>query len=159
MGARIIYVKIPTPIFKLLNPLVIALLKSPLHSVMSKDVMLVTFTGRRSGRSYTTPVSYVREGQAVRCFTGSYTAWWRNLRGGADVSLHIRGTEQQGHAEAISGEPKRTADALTAFLTRLPRDAAYYDIALDSNRMPDPADVERAAQDAVLVEITLNPSP
>lgn len=150
--------KIPVPILKLLNPLVIALLKSPLHSLMSKDVMLITFTGRRSGRSYTTPVSYVCEGQTVRCFTRSLNAWWRNLRGGAGVSLRIRGEEQRGHAEAISGEPKRIADTLEAFLIRLPRDAAYYDIALDSNRRPDRADLERAAQDMVLVEITLNPS-
>ncbi len=150
--------KIPVPILLLFNPLVIALLKSPLHSLMSKDVMLITFTGRRSGRSYTTPVSYVREGQTVRCFTSGGTAWWRNLRGGASVSLRIRGEEQRGHAEAIRGEPKRIADALGAFLARLPRDAAYYDIALDSNRKPVPADLERAAQDMVLVEIALNPS-
>ena len=150
--------KIPVPILLLFNPLVIALLKSSLHSLMSKDVMLITFTGRRSGRSYTTPVSYVREGQTVRCFTSGDTAWWRNLRDGACVSRRIRGEEQRGHAEAISGEPKRTADALAAFLARLPRDAAYYDIALDSNGKPDPADLERAAQDMVLVEIALNPS-
>ena len=150
--------KIPVPILLLFNPLVIALLKSSLHSLMSKDVMLITFTGRRSGRSYTTPVSYVREGQTVRCFTSGGTAWWRNLRGGASVSLRIRGEETRGYAEAIRGEPKRIADALEAFLARLPRDAAYYDIALDSNRKPDPADLERAAQDMVLVEIALNPS-
>ena len=120
--------------------------------------MLITFTGRKSGQSFTTPVSYVREGQAVRCFTGSYTAWWRNLRGGARVSLRIRGEEQQGHAEAITGDAKRIADTLTAFLGQLPRDAAYYDIALDADGTPDPADLERAAQEVVLVEIALDPS-
>jgi hypothetical protein len=125
---------------------------------MSKDVMLITFTGRRSGRSYTTPVSYVREGQAVRCFTGSDIPWWRNLRGGASVSLRIRGKDQQGHAEAIRGETKRIVDALGAFLTRLPRDAVYYGVSLDSNKKPRAADLERAAQDAVLIEIELGPS-
>jgi len=47
---------------------------------------------------------------------------------------------------------------LTAFLGQLPRDAAYYDIALDADGTPDPADLERAAQEVVLVEIALDPS-
>jgi hypothetical protein len=158
VGRETINMKIPVPILKLLNPLVIALLKSPLHSLMSRDVMLITFTGRRSGRIYTTPVSYVREGQTVRCFTRSLNSWWRNLRDGAEVSLRIRGEEQGGRAQAISEEPKRIAETLEAFLARLPRDAAYYDIALDLNGKPDPEDLERAAREMVLVEIALSPS-
>jgi hypothetical protein len=150
-------VKIPVSLLRLLNPFVIALLRSPLHGVMSKDVMLIRFTGRRSGRTFTTPVSYIQEGQTVRCFTGSETRWWRNLRGGASVSLRIRGQDRRGRAEAISGEPKRIADALAAFLTRLPRDAVYYEVALDSGK-PRPDDVARAAQQAILVEIALEGS-
>jgi hypothetical protein len=149
--------KVSDRALKRINPLMIALLKSPLHRLMSRDVMLITVTGRRSGRSYTRPVSYRREARTVRCFTRSDTAWWRNLRGGARVSLRIRGEDQRGQADAISGDPKRIADALTSFLARVPRDAAYYDIALDSNGKPDPADLERAAHDVVLVEIALDP--
>ncbi len=150
--------KIPTAILNRINPSVKALLKSRFHSLMSKDVMLITFTGRRSGRSYTTPVSYIREGQTVRCFSHSDILWWRNLRGGASVSLRIQGEDYEGDAEAIAGDPKRIADALTAFMTRLPRDAPYYDIELDSNGLPISADVERAAHDSILVEIALTAS-
>ena len=152
--------KIPAAILSRINPSVKALLKSRFHSLMSKDVMLITFTGRRSGHSYTTPVSYIREGQTVRCFSHSRSdiLWWRNLRGGASVSLRIQGEDYQGDANAIAGDPKRIADALTAFMTQLPRDAPYYDIELDSNKLPIPADVERAAHDSILVEIALNAS-
>jgi hypothetical protein len=141
-----------------INPVMSALLKSPLHGLVSRDIMLITFSGRRSGRRYTTPVSYFREGQTIRCFTSGETTWWRNLRGGASVSLRVRGEMLQGHAEAISGDPKRIADALTAFLVQVPRDATYYDITLDANGAPDPTDLERAAQDVVLVETALQPS-
>jgi hypothetical protein len=54
---------IPENVLKMINPVVIPLLKSPLHGLMSADVMLVTLTGRRSGRTYTRPVSY-RQGEA-----------------------------------------------------------------------------------------------
>ena len=143
---------------KRINPFVIGLLKSRLHGLASKDIMLVTVTGRRSGRSYTRPVSYVQEGDTVRCLSSTTTAWWKNLEGGAPVSLRLRGREVSGHGEAIRGEPKRIGDALTAFLTRLPRDAVYYDIKLDADQVPIADDVERAADDVVLVEIALAPS-
>ena len=150
--------KISEQLLKRINPFVIRLLKSRFHGLASKDIMLVTVTGRRSGRSYTRPVSYVQEGDTVRCLSSTTTAWWRNLEGGAPVSLWLRGNEVAGRAEATRGEPKRIADALTAFLTRLPRDATYYDVGLDARRLPVAADVERAADDVVLVEIALDPN-
>jgi len=44
------------------NPIMKWILGSPLHRVVSKSTMLVTFTGRKSGKQYTIPVNYVREG-------------------------------------------------------------------------------------------------
>ncbi len=61
--------KIPVPILRLINPMMIALMRSPLHAAVSKDILALTFTGRRSGRRFTTPVSYLRQGQVVHCFT------------------------------------------------------------------------------------------
>ena len=148
--------RIPDSVFKWLNPLMIALLRSPLHSPMSKSILLITFEGRRSGRTYTLPVSYSREGTTVRCFTSHRNTWWRNLQGGADVALYVRRTESHGRAEAIHDDPTRIRDAVVAHLTRLPRDATYYDIALDSNGTPDPGDLERASKEMVVVEIRVD---
>jgi len=147
--------RIPDSVFKLLNPLMSALLRSPLHSPMSKSILLITFEGRRSGRTYTLPVSYSREGSTVRCFTSRRNSWWRNLQDGADVSLFVRRKESHGRAEAIHDDPKRIRDAVAAHLARLPRDATYYDIALDANGSPDPDDLERASKEMVVVEIRL----
>jgi hypothetical protein len=149
-------VKIPVPVLRFINPMMIALMRSPLHAAVSKDIMAITFTGRRSGRRFTAPVSYVRQGQVVRCFTTPEMRWWRNLRGGAQVSLRIAGEDLTGRAEAVTGDPKRVADALDAFLSRLPRDAPYYDVGLDAQKKPIPGDVERASHNTVLIEIRLD---
>ncbi len=148
--------KLPEQAFKWINPLVIALLKSPLHSVASKDIMLIELRGRRSSRRYTLPVSYSREGQTIRCFTNNTNVWWRNLRGGARVSLRIRGTQQSGHATPVSEDAKRISDAVAAHLAKLPRDAPYYDITLDAHGKPSAADLDRAGKEMVLVEIALD---
>ncbi len=146
---------IPPAIIRVLNPVMKALLRSPLHGMASTNIMLITFTGRKSGRQYTTPVSYVREGQTVRCFTHADTPWWRNLRDGGDVTLRIRGGDVAGRAEAIHEDPKRATDALQGFLRQVPRDAGYYDVAIGAKGEPNPGDLERAGEHTILIETQL----
>ncbi len=43
--------------------------RSPLHFLVSKSIMLITFTGRKTGNRYTTPISYLPEGDTVTVFT------------------------------------------------------------------------------------------
>ncbi len=45
------------------------LLRSPIHGMVSKTVLLITFTGRKSGKSFTTPVDYSQEGVQVSLFS------------------------------------------------------------------------------------------
>jgi hypothetical protein len=40
----------PARLFKLVNPVLKAVLRSPLHRRLSKSLALLTFTGRTSGR-------------------------------------------------------------------------------------------------------------
>jgi deazaflavin-dependent oxidoreductase (nitroreductase family) len=68
--------------------------------MVSKSVLLITFTGRKSGKTYTTPVDYSQEGDQVTIFT--HAAWWKNLRGWAPVTLRIRGRELQGLESLLS---------------------------------------------------------
>jgi len=144
---------IPLSIVRLLNPIVAALLRSPLHGLMSKDIMLITFTGRKTGRTYTTPVTYVRDGSRVKLFT--QTPWWRNCRDGAGVTLLLEGAERRGKSEAFDQDRPRMTEALTDLLRRVPRDAGYYDVKIGPGGEPDTADIERAIGDLALVEIQL----
>lgn len=45
------------------------LLRSPFHGVVSNSLMLVTFTGCKTGNEYTTPVGYRQEGDTLTVFT------------------------------------------------------------------------------------------
>jgi hypothetical protein len=66
---------------RVINPLVRALLRSPAHRVMSRGVLLLTYTGRRSGRRYTLPVQYARTDQGLILWPAHHDRkrWWRNL--------------------------------------------------------------------------------
>ena len=67
-------------VFRLLNPVMKGVLKSPIHAMVSEQIMIISFTGRKSGQSYSTPVSYYQENANVICFT--HAGWWKNLVGG-----------------------------------------------------------------------------
>lgn len=81
----------------IMNRLIGLVLRSPLHGVLSNNLMLLTFTGRTSGQQFTTPVTYTRDGNQLTVFSSN--PWWKNLRGGALVTLRIKGRRLQGVAE------------------------------------------------------------
>jgi F420H(2)-dependent quinone reductase len=88
------------------NPLVRTLLRSPAHGLVSSHLALITVTGRRSGRTYTFPVGYHREGDLVTIGIDwpERKRWWRNLREEAPVELRLAGVRRTGTAVARGDE-------------------------------------------------------
>ena len=146
--------KIPEPFFLVINPVMRMILRSPLHPLMSSSLMLITFTGRKSGKVYSTPVRYLRTANSIQCFTSADTKWWRNLRGGAEVTLTIQGEDRRFYANVIENDPDKTREALRHYLTVFPQDAAYHDVKLKADKSPVMADLERAAKHAIVVVAT-----
>ena len=142
-----------TTVPPLLNKTMKFVLRSPLHGVISKYLLLITFTGRKSGKTYTTPVSYAQENGDVTIFT--HANWWKNLRGGARVRLRLRGRDVDGQAEPIAEPKQEIADALAAHLRKSPFDARYYDVTIDENGSPNLDDVERAVQSVTMIRVQL----
>jgi len=85
-----------------INPLVRALLRSPAHGLVSGRLMLLTVTGLRSHRAFTFPVGYRQEGDhlQVNLDWPERKRWWRNLRGGAPVTVLLRGVPRTGTGTA-----------------------------------------------------------
>jgi hypothetical protein len=88
------------------NPAIVALLRSRAHRFVSGRLLLITVTGRRSGRSFEIPVGYRREGDrlTIPVVMPAAKLWWRNLRGGAPVHVLLRGERRPGTARAEGDE-------------------------------------------------------
>jgi len=114
--------------------------------------MLITFTGRKSGKHFTTPVRYIQTGDTVRCFTAAENQWWRNLRSRARVSLLIKGHSGEYQAQAIFDNPAVIKEQLVSYLKLFPQDAAYHDIRLNKDKSLNQQDLEQAARKAIVVE-------
>jgi hypothetical protein len=142
----------PEPLFAIINPTMRLLLRSPLHGLWSGSLMLITFSGRKSGKQFTTPVRYIQNDRMVRCFTSSRNQWWRNLRGGADVVLRVRGKSSPYRAVAIENNPEEVRKWLIYYLGLFPQDAAYHEIELNGDKSLVEGDLERASHNAIVVE-------
>jgi hypothetical protein len=139
--------------FKLVNPVVKALLQSPLHGLMSHNTVLLKFRGRTSGRDLSTPVSYRLSGDELQCFT-SYP-WVKNLANGEVITLVLKGKPRRGLPILTVDDPGHTATVLVQFLRAVPRDAPHAGVALDANGEPDQGDIATAASKLTLITIRL----
>lgn len=128
-------------------------LHSPMHGMVSKTVLLITFTGRKSGKTYTTPVSYSQHDDQVYIFT--HANWWKNLRGEAPVMLRIRGRELQGFPEPVAEDKGAVAAGLMEHLRKVPSDAKYYGVTFDEHGNPNSEEAHKAAQTVVMIRIQL----
>jgi hypothetical protein len=140
---------------RLMNPVVSAVLRSPLHAVMSRSNALVTCTGRRTGRVVTLPLRYAEDatGLWIHPARPHRKTWWRNLEGGVPVTVRLRGRELSAHAEAIRGGDARVAEGLWSYYRRFPA------LAKSMGLSWDPSSVDRAAERGVMVRIELVPDP
>jgi deazaflavin-dependent oxidoreductase (nitroreductase family) len=123
-------------------------LRSPVHGMVSKTLLLITFTGRKSGKTYTTPVSYSQHDDQVYIFT--HAEWWKNLRNGAPVRLRIRGLP-----EPVAEDKQAIAAGLTEHLRMVPSDARYYGVTFDEQGNPRSEEVEKAVQSVVMIRTRL----
>jgi hypothetical protein len=144
-------------LYAALNPVMIALLRSPIHGIASANLCIFSYRGRRTGKSYSTPLSFMRVGSIVRLLSSHNTRWWNNfLDGPVDVDFEIGRTTFYGKAQTTVEDSEAFRNGVRTFLSAVPRDAGVYGIKLDSNRKPREEDIARAAGHVVLVEIELS---
>jgi hypothetical protein len=91
---------------RVVNPVVRAVLRSPAHGLLSGHLALLTVTGRRSGRAFTFPVGYHRDGDRVTVGVDwpERKRWWRNLSDAAPVEIWLAGVRRAGTAQARGDE-------------------------------------------------------
>lgn len=143
---------------RFVNPFVRLLLRSPLHPLVSSSLVLLTYTGRRTGRRYSLPVMYARDGERLVLVASQpeRKRWWRNLRGGAPVEVRVRGRDRRGEARVVLERPE-IEQGLARYLARFPRAAKALQIPLTADGRPSPEALRAAAEVAVVVVVGLVP--
>jgi deazaflavin-dependent oxidoreductase (nitroreductase family) len=127
------------------------MLKSPFHVFMG-GILLITVTGRKTGRLISTPVNYVRDGDTLLITSKVDRTWWKNLRGGVPVTLVMSGKTYRAVADVIEDQPAVEQELLRFF--RLTK-RTIAGIHLDKDGQPTkPEKFAQVAQIRVIIEIT-----
>jgi hypothetical protein len=104
------------------NPLVTWLLHSPLRGLMDGSTLLLTYTGRKSGKVYTFPISYVQHGDCIRLITRKGKPWLKSVAAGAPVILWLRGQARAGWAAAVPVCDTALMEAIQDVYRGMPRE-------------------------------------
>ena len=126
-------------------------LRSPFHGLLSDGMMLITVTGRKTGKKYTTPVGYYREGGDLWVITSRDRTWWKNLRSGADVELLLGRRPVAAFAELELDEDAVQA-RMRDYIKHVPRAAKPLGIRVE-NGIVNADDAARVGKDRLFVKI------
>jgi deazaflavin-dependent oxidoreductase (nitroreductase family) len=135
-----------------MNTIMSLLLRSPLHSLISSQIMLLSFHGRKTGKLYTTPVGYMREGNTITLFTGHQ--WWRNLQHDAPVTVHIGKNTLHGTAN-VTLDKTTTLPVLHRYLQKSPNAARAFSVSKNSSGDFDAESLQDAVQRFTMMQIQL----
>lgn len=102
-----------------------AALSLPFPTPLSGNLMLVSYTGRKTGRAYRQPVSYVRDGDVL--LTPGGGRWTLSLAGGRQVSIRVRGRDVPVRPELVT-DPAELARLLGVITEKNPRAARFIPI-------------------------------
>jgi hypothetical protein len=90
----------PNAVLRLVNPVINLLLRTPLTGGARNQLMVVGFTGRKSGRHFSIPLSAHLVDDILYAMTGA--AWRHNFRDGAPAQVLYMGKTTTMRGELIA---------------------------------------------------------
>ena len=137
------------------NPLILKLLGSRLHFLLSKDLLVASYRGRRSGKSFSTPLSYVQVGDSLyACTRPSVANWWRNMRDGVPIEIVWRGRPTEAVATLLDSSGEEARAGFREFLSQNPGTASLlYHVEVAKGGLVRDEDLRREIKDSIVVRI------
>lgn len=142
--------------FVVVNALMRVVLGSRLPDPTRGGIALLSFTGRKTGRRYRTPVAVHELDGTLVTLTSS--GWRKNFRGGAPVVLRRGGTDLALTA-TLTEDPDQVADTYAALIGRFGHDQAgrRLGIRINLDRAPTHDELADAARRSGLSVVTYQP--
>ena len=97
-------------------------LRLPFRTPLNQQLMLLRFTGRKSGKTYRQPVSYIPDGETL--LTPGGGTWKRNLREDRAITIWLRGRKVAARPEFVR-DPVEVVRLLSKMMDANPRVTAF----------------------------------
>jgi len=142
-------------LWRLINPLVVFILRSPLHFLASKNLIFITFQGRKSRKTFNIPVSYHREGNDLIALTLKQNLWWKNLKMLNRTQITLLGKKEDVGITIVDQDTQFIKEKMRELIIEKPIDAYFAKVKLDNNKLPVEEDLEEASQKHIVLKFTL----
>ena len=128
-----------------------------MHRLASTGLVLLTITGRRSGRRYSIPVGYQRFGEQLVILVSHADTkqWWRNYLEPARVELFLRGREVAGEAAVVEPGSQEFREQVEASFRRMPWLGRQFGIRFDKRTGLDAAQLAHLRRSCAVVQVSL----
>ena len=143
-------------IWFLINPVVAFLARSPLHFLISHQVLVIQFKGRKSGKQYLVPVSYHEHESSYTCVTLRSNIWWRNLKEVSHTKIWLKGTLKNAQIDLEFNNDNIVESTLRDLVTNNRVDAYFAKIKLNKDGSPDSDDLIQAGKIHTVLKFTIN---
>ena len=139
----------------LINPFVALLARSPLHLIVSHQVLVIQFQGRGSGKSYLVPVSYHQHASSYTCVTLRSNIWWRNLKDISHTQIWLKGKLLNVQIDLEFNNDQIVENTLRDLVTSNKVDAYFAKIKLNKDGSPNTEDLIKAAKLHTVLKFTI----
>lgn len=149
----------PRFVYKIINPAYMAILRSPLHRLLDRWLIVLVFTGRKTGKAYRVPVGYGYAGESL--YVATDARWKHNFEGGAAVRVWLHGRERQGVATILAdADPDALRAGYRPLIAARPLLGRVMGIAVAMNGAINETDIARAqARGFRMICVPLGVSP
>ena len=140
--------------FRMINPWMAILLRSPVSFLVHQRILVVEYQGRKTGKHYRIPLSYHMCDERICCLTESKTIWWRNLVDyPGTVDVWLKGKKESCHVAIGDDADSDPIDVLNQ-ICRSSRISAFFSGVRIKGGLPIEADIKRATKVHALIEFS-----
>ena len=141
-----------------INPIMIFILRSPLHFLVSHSVLVLYVTGAKTGKQYFIPVSFFEHSKGLlTCVTDKPNIWWRNLTSFDEIKILFKGKEILSRINTEPNDSDYIFPKLHALFSHSRLDGFFGGVGY-KNGKPIEEDVIGATKRMVLIELDFTKS-
>jgi len=141
-------------LFRFINPIVRLILKSPIHFLISHQILLFRVVGRRSKRIFEIPASFAHINDSLVCVTLRANLWWKNFKNIETQEIYFRGKKIKKNISINFTDNAFVREKLKELIEHNPIDAFFAGVKLDRNKVPNSADLDKAAELHTVIILT-----
>jgi hypothetical protein len=132
--------------WRIVNPLVVLIARSPIHLLVSTQILVTQFNGRKSGNPYRVPVSFHKDENTYTCVTLRSNLWWKNLIDLDRTDIWLNGKLVNVQLELEYEDDEEVKSNLRHLVSGNAIDAFFAKVKLNKDGSPDEKSLEDASK-------------